>query len=105
MLYLEVTEYVFLGDISDNELFTKNELWDAASNYAKGGEFWTSPECMINSYNGILDHIGIHLSLASQETYIKYIDSIKVKSMPTYPSNGSIVVNGDDIIIKLSNDY
>lgn len=98
-------KYVFIGAPSDNKLFKKNELWDKASYYAQAGDIWASDECTMNTYNGLLGHIGIQLSLADVETYRKYMQSKELKEMPCYPSEGSIVVNGDIVVVKISDRY
>lgn len=98
-------QYVFVGNMSDNPLFYKNELWDRASDYAKGGQFWTAKECMAASYAGTLNRIGIKLDIANLEAYEKYLNDKDVKKMPCYPEEGSIVVDGDTVIVKMSNAY
>ncbi len=32
-------------------------------------------------------------------------NSEKVRKMPCYPNEGSIMVDGDTVIVKMSNDY
>lgn len=98
-------KYVFIGDISDNPLFKKNELWNKATSYAKGGEIWTTTNCMINSYAGIMNHLGLQLQIASAETYDQYLESKEVKKMPCYPNDDAIIVDGETVIVKISNDY
>ncbi len=97
--------YIFVGDISDNVLFKTNELWDKASPYAHVGDMWPDVNLTIANYKGLLDHIGIKLSLANVETYQKYINSKQLKAMPSYPEKGSIVVNDNEVIIKISDYY
>ena len=98
-------QYVFVGNMSDNPLFYKNELWDRASDYAKGGRFLPTGYCLMVSYAGTLNRIGIKLDVANEETYEKYLKDKDVKKMPCYPEEGSIVVDGDTVIVKMSNEY
>ncbi len=98
-------KYVFIGSPCKNELFKKNELWDKASPYAKTGDIWPNYDCTINTYNGLLNHIGIQLNIAGSEIYESYVKSEALKDMPCYPNEGSIVENGDEVLIKISDYY
>ncbi len=98
-------KYVFIGSPCKNELFRKNELWDKASPYAQTGDIWPNLSCTVNTYNGLLDHIGIKLNMADSETYEQYMRSNEFKNMPCYPDKGSIVVHEDEVVVKISNRY
>ena len=60
---------------------------------------------MINSYAGIMNHLGLQLQIASAETYDQYLESEEVKKMPCYPNDDAIIVDGETVIVKISNDY
>lgn len=98
-------QYVFVGNLSENQLFKKNELWDRASDYAKAGQIWTSKDCMSASYAGMMNRIGISINIANEKVYEKCLADKAVREMPCYPNKGSIVVDGDTVIVKMSNGY
>ncbi len=98
-------EYVIYGDPSKSKLFKKNELWDKASPYAQAGDIWPNIVCTRGTYTGLLNHLGIQLNIADNETYIMHLNSKELADMPTYPSKGSIVVHGNEVLIKISNEY
>ncbi len=98
-------EYVFIGSPCKNELFRKNELWDKASPYAQTGDIWPNLSCTLNTYDGLLDRIGIQLNMADLKTYERYMRSEELKNMPCYPDKGSIVIHEDEVVVKISNRY
>ena len=98
-------KYVFIGSPCKNVLFRKNSLWDNTSPYAQTGDIWANLSCTVNTYNGLLDHIGIQLNMADGETHERYMRSEEFKKMPCYPDNGSIIVDDDIVVIKISNKY
>ncbi|WP_081675832.1 glucosyltransferase domain-containing protein [Butyrivibrio sp. AC2005] len=98
-------QYAFIGDISGNELFSKNSLWDSASDYAKAGKLWVKPDCMINSYIGLLDDMGLNLNIVDIATYEEILRDDHFANMPVYPQNGSIIERNGVVVVKVSNNY
>lgn len=98
-------EYAVYGNISANELFKTNELYDKASKYAKFGTMQTKPDMVRFAYIGMLDDIGINLESVSYDTYQEILDSGVLDSLPAYPEKGSIIEKDGVVIIKVSDDY
>ncbi len=98
-------EYVFIGNPSASKLFRKNELWDSASYFARSGSIFLGASSMIDSYNGVLMRLGMNLKMASTESYEEYMKSEEVEEMPCYPAEGSIVTRGEQVIVKISDEY
>ena len=97
-------KYAFVGDISANELFKTNNLWYVASAYAQAGKFWTKADCILKSYGGLLDDMGLSLKLVEIDEYEDILASDYITSMPVYPEKGSIVEKNGVIVIKISNE-
>ena len=98
-------KYAFFGNISANELFKKNELYDMASPYAKFGTMQTKPDMVHKSYIGLLDDIGLDLEIVDNEKYLELYDSGILDDMPAYPEEGSIIEKDGVVIVKVSDDY
>lgn len=98
-------DYAFFGNISANELFKKNELYDMASPYAKFGTMQTKPDMVHKSYIGLLDDIGLDLEIVDNEKYLELYDSGILDNMPAYPEEGSIIEKDGVVIVKVSDDY
>ena len=98
-------DYAFFGNISANELFKKNELYDVASPYAKFGTMQTKPDMVHKSYIGLLDDIGLDLEIVDNEKYLELYDSGILDNMPAYPEEGSIIEKDGVVIVKVSDDY
>jgi hypothetical protein len=99
------SQYAFIGNISYNELFHANNLWYKASSYARAGDFWVKSDCILKSYEGVLDDMGLGLKMVDLAKYEEILESDKIKNMPTYPKKGSIESNDGIVIVKISNEY
>ena len=97
--------YAFVGDISSNELFKTNNLWKNASAYAKAGKFWIKADCILYSYRGLLEDMGLGLNLVELDEYEELLKNDYIEDMPVYPEKGSIINENDVVVIKISNEY
>ena len=105
-LYTESYKYAFIGEISESPLFKVNENWSNSSYYAHFGLTSTKPSCVVDSYNGLIDDLGINgLNLVWGEEYETLLDADYIDEMPCYPYKGSIIKKKDVVIIKVSNQY
>ena len=105
-LYSDTYKYAFIGEISDSPLFKVNENWTNSSYYAHFGYMLTAPSGLYDSYNGLIDDMGLNgFYLLSAEEYEKLIDNKDIEDMPCFPNKGSIVKKGDTVVIKVSNHY
>lgn len=98
-------KYAFFGNISANELFKNNELYDMASPYAKFGTMQTKPDMVHKSYIGLLDDIGLGIESVDNEKYLELFSSGILDNMPAYPAEGSILEKDGIVIVKVSDDY
>ena len=98
-------EYAFFGNISDNELFKTNELYDKANPYAKFGTLMTKPDMIHKAYIGLVDDLGLNLTIVDNDEYHDLFYSGVLEDMPSYPAKGSIIEKAGVIIIKVSDDY
>ena len=99
-------EYAFIGRISDSPLFRKNELWDRANEYAKVGFYTLYHDCIMYSYDGLIDDMGINLKTVDIEEYENILkDEQTIQNMTVYPDDGSIIKKDNTIIIKVSDTY
>lgn len=99
-------EYAFVGNICDSPLFKNNENWQRASHYAQFGDIGTKPECVVDSYNGILDDLGLNgFMIVYGDEYEAILKSEELKDMAVYPDKGSIKKINDVVIIKVSDTY
>jgi len=98
-------QYIFCGDISDNELFNANKLYYKANGYAKFGTLMPKPDMLRNAYVGLLDDIGVKIKMAEYNVCLEVYESDLLDNIPAYPAEGSIVEQNGFVIIKLSEDY
>lgn len=103
-LYDSEKQYFFLGQISSNPMFRTTEIWGRANLYARYGEFWQDLPTMRVSYQGLLQDIGIKLTIGDLDKY-QDICTDQVNNMPVFPKDGSILNMDEYVIIKISNTY
>ncbi len=61
-----------------------------------------SPEPHIRTRTFIEDYIGLHMPKPTAEQKKRLADSEKVKSMPIYPAEGSVILYENMVVVKLS---
>ena len=98
-------QYAFFGNISENVMFRKNELYDMASTYAQFGTMLKKPDIVHKSYIGLVDDIGVNLDVVENDPYLKIYYSGVLEDMPAYPAEGSIILEDGVVIVKVSDDY
>ena len=104
-LYGPQYTYVYIGKMSENPLFRKNELWDRANLYAQFGNFWGGSDCLYQTYDGLMKRFGLNLPIGSPEQYEEILSDPSTETLPVYPEEGSIIARNDLVIIKISNKY
>ncbi len=102
-LYSEEKEYLFVGRISDNQMFRTTILWNYANSYARYGEFMMGGKVTSMSYQGMLRKM--NLSVAEENVYESYLKTDLIRGMPSYPAKGSIQEIEGRVVIKISDVY
>lgn len=96
-------QVVFSGVPANNSLYQKDVFWNQSNNYSHYGDFWTSGNCITQSYFGFLRDCGINVNLLSDyQKYHQIIESQEVKKMPVYPEKGYVKVVNGYLVIKIS---
>ena len=70
--------------------------------YAQMGRFWVSGNCSQMSYGGLLQRMGLGLSMSSLQ-YEDIAGKINASELPAFPSAGYIVqLDENTVVIKIS---
>lgn len=95
-------EYFFIGVPEENPLFSTSEAYTRANAYAQMGRFWVSGNCSQMSYGGLLQRMGLGLSMSSLQ-YEDIAGNINASELPAFPSAGYIVqLDENTVVIKIS---
>ncbi len=95
--------YVFLGRLSENPSFMKEDIWKKANSYAQYGNIPTVGDCCTQSYRGLLRDSGIKLNLnKNDKKWHKLEEMDVVKDMPVFPHEGCMKMIDDSVVIKVS---
>ncbi len=106
-LYGTDYRYIFIGSPSDNPLFVKNDVFEKANGYATVGT-WTASDTrwVVQSWKGFFTYeMGINLPVADDAALETALNDPTVRSMPVFPSPGSIAKVSGAVVIKLSDNY
>lgn len=97
--------YVFMGRLSDNPGFMKEDIWKKANTYAQYGNVMIGGDCGTQSYRGLLRDCGVNLDInMNHEKWDELEKMDEVKNMPVYPHDGCMKLINDSLVIKVS-DY
>ncbi len=97
--------YVFMGRLSDNPWFIKEDIWKKANTYAQYGNVMIGGDCGTQSYRGLLRECGANLDInMDHEKWDELEKMDEVKNMPVYPHDGCMKMINDILVIKVS-DY
>ncbi|WP_028517113.1 glucosyltransferase domain-containing protein [Ruminococcus flavefaciens] len=100
---IEGKECAFIGRISDNPMFVKDELWSCSNDYAQYGDIWLVNICSTQSYWGMMRDSGIKINQINDPDVGHELErSEEVKAMPLYPHDGCMKEIDGVIVIKLS---
>ena len=95
--------YVFMGRISDNPGFMKEDIWKKANTYAQYGNIMIGGDCGTQSYRGLLRECGVNLDInMNHEKWEELEEMDEVKNMPVYPHDGCMKMINDSLVIKVS---
>ncbi len=96
--------YVFLGNISYNERYRRDELWGYANAYARYGEFWLDGNCDTQSYYGTLRDAGFEIPFNWEHDYWHELEGREeIQAMSCYPAEGYVQEVDGCIVVKISN--
>ena len=98
-------DYTFFiyGSPAKNIMFFKDGLYENANYHAKFGNFTWGTVNNLRSWKGIFHNLlGVNLPTCTNELADQIAASDELKSMPAYPLEGSIIVMGDVVVIKVS---
>ena len=77
-----------------------------ANGYAKFGCWSTDARNNRVSWNGVISNfLGVNLNICGELEYQKITNMEQVANMPEFPSEGSISVINDIIVVKVSDIY
>ncbi len=100
---IEGKECAFIGRISDNPMFVKDELWERSNDYAQYGDIWFSDICLTQSYWGMIRDSGIKINQILDPDIGHELERLEeVKAMPLFPHDGCMKEIDGVIVIKLS---
>lgn len=95
-------EYAFIGRPADNDtLFRTTDLYIRTNAFARYGEFWYPADSMGKSYQGVFRDISVKIPLVSYDAYNTIRNLDEVKSMPEFPTEGSIKEIDGYVVVKV----
>lgn len=105
--YLNTNQPVaFIGRPANNDGFAQSTAYQMANEYAKFGCWSTDARNNRMSWAGVISNfLGINLNLCGDSEYQELTCLDLVAEMPVFPSEGSIRVIRDVIVIKVSDLY
>lgn len=105
--YLNTNQPVALiGRPANNDRFAWSVAYQMANEYAKFGCWSTDARNNRMSWSGVISNfLGMNLNLCGDSEYQELTRLDLVAEMPTFPSEGSICVIRDIIVIKVSDLY
>lgn len=105
--YLEEQQSVaFVGRPGNNDRFAQSTAYQMANGYAKFGCWSTDARNNRVSWNGVISNfLGVNLNICGELEYQKITNMEQVANMPEFPSEGSISVINDIIVVKVSDIY
>lgn len=89
---------------TDNIRFKSQYSLMSNGNIANDYETWDNVDGIWSSWAFYHRYLGTDLYMVDKEEYFDIVFSDSVKNMPIYPSNGSIKIIDDRVIIKLSDN-
>lgn len=105
--YLGAQQPVALvGRPANNDLFAQSTAFRLANEYAKFGCWSTDARNNRVSWEGIISNfLGVNVNLCGDTEYRELISLEQVADMPEFPSEGSICVIRDTVVVKVSDLY
>ena len=94
-------KWCFTDNIRYKSDFVKLSNGVIANDY----ETWDNIDGIWHSWNFYHRYLGIDLYLVDKDEYLSIIDNPEVIDMPLYPSNGSVKIVDNVVVIKIGNTY
>ena len=101
---LDGYEYGMKWLFTDNIRYSSQYSKMSNGAYANDYETWDNIDGIWHSWGFYHKYLGVDLYLASKKEYYNYTKRKEVQDMPAYPSDGSIKIIDDIVVIKMS-DY
>lgn len=102
----EYSTVAFVGRPADNDRFAQSSAYQMANGYARFGCWSTSARNNKLSWWGVTSNfLGVNLNFCGDSTYEKIIATEEVADMPEFPSEGSICIIDDTVVVKVSDVY
>lgn len=105
--YLDEQQTVaFVGRPGNNDRFAQSTAYQMANGYAQFGCWSTDARNNRVSWEGVISNfLGVNLNLCGDSEYQKIIMLEQVADMPEFPSEGSICIIDDIVVVKVSELY
>lgn len=102
----EYRTVAFVGRPGNNDRFAQSAAYQMANEYAKFGCWSTDVRNNRVSWEGIVSNfLGVNINICGDSEYRQIIMTEQVADMPEFPSEGSICIINDIIVVKVSELY